>query len=65
MALPAGNPYGGIYDRVGTGIVVGGPTPAERNVISGHPQSGVVIGYTVGGTAAQGTIEGNFIQARR
>ena len=60
-ALAAGSPYGGIYDRVGTGIVVGGPTPAERNVISGHPQSGVVIGYTVGGTAAQGTIEGNFI----
>ena len=41
--------------------MVGGPTPAERNVISGHPQAGVVIGYTVGGTAAQGTIEGNFI----
>ena len=41
--------------------MVGGPTPADRNVISGHPQSGVVIGYTVGGTAAQGTIEGNYI----
>ena len=60
-ALPAGSPYGGIYVRVGTGIQIGGPTPAERNVISGHPQSGVVIGYTVGGTAAQGTIEGNYI----
>ncbi len=40
---------------------IGGPTAADRNVISGHPQSGVVIGYTVGGTAAQGTIEGNYI----
>jgi len=60
-ALPAGGPYGGIYVRIGTGVVIGGPTPADRNVISGHPQSGVVIGYTVGGTAAQGTIEGNYI----
>jgi IPT/TIG domain/Right handed beta helix region/S-layer homology domain len=60
-ALPAGSPYGGIYVRLGTGIQIGGPTAAERNVISGHPQSGVVIGYTVGGTAAQGTIEGNYI----
>ena len=60
-ALPAGGPYGGIYVRVGVGVLIGGPTAADRNVISGHPQSGVVIGYTVGGTAAQGTIEGNSI----
>jgi hypothetical protein len=60
-ALSAGSPYGGIYVRLGTGIHIGGPTAAERNVISGHAQSGVVIGYTVGGTAAQGTIEGNYI----
>ena len=60
-ALSVPGPYGGIYVRVGTGVLIGGPTAADRNVISGHPQSGVVIGYTVGGTAAQGTIEGNYI----
>ncbi|MEX1245328.1 MAG: S-layer homology domain-containing protein [Thermoanaerobaculia bacterium] len=59
-ALAVPGPYGGIYVRVGTGVLIGGPTAADRNVISGHPQSGVVIGYTLGGTAAQGTIEGNY-----
>ena len=60
-ALSGGSPYGGIYVRFGTGVQIGGLTAAERNVISGHPQSGIVFGHTVSGSAAQGTIQGNFI----
>ncbi len=53
--------YAQVYVRIGTGVLIGGPTAAERNVISGNGGSGVGVGYTVGGTAAQATIEGNFI----
>jgi hypothetical protein len=53
--------YAKVYVRVGTGVLIGGPTAGERNVISGGAGSGIGVGYTVGGTAAQATIEGNFI----
>lgn len=58
--------YAQVYVRVGTGVVVGGPTAAERNVISGslgtgNATAGVGIGYTIGGTGAQATIQGNYI----
>ncbi len=55
------NNEGGVYVRVGTGVLVGGPTAADRNVIAGNGFYGVGIGYTVGGTTAQGTIQGNYI----
>ena len=59
---PQTGAYASIYVRIGGGVLVGGPTAAERNVISGNTAgSGVGVGYTVGGTAAQATIEGNFI----
>jgi hypothetical protein len=51
----------GIYIRVGTGVTIGGTTPALRNVISGRRNTAIVLGYTVGSTAAQATIRGNFI----
>jgi hypothetical protein len=48
--------------RAGTGVIIGGPTAAERNVISGNASGdGVGIGYTVGGTEAQATVQGNYI----
>ena len=55
------NSEGGVYVRVGAGVLVGGPTAADRNVISGNGFYGVGIGYTVGGASAQATIQGNFI----
>ena len=53
--------YAQIYVRIGTGVVIGGPTAADRNVVSGSPSSGIGVGYTVGGASAQATIQGNFI----
>ena len=57
--------YALVYIRLGTGQQIGGPSPAERNVISGGTVSavgaGIGVGYTVGGTSAQATIQGNYI----
>ncbi len=53
--------YANVYVRIGTNVVIGGPTAASRNVISGKTGYGVGIGYSVGGTGAQATIQGNFI----
>jgi nitrogen fixation protein len=57
--------YALVYIRNGLNIQIGGPTAAERNVISGGSQAGVAagigVGYTIGGTNASATIEGNFI----
>ena len=65
-AVPGMFDYSQVYVRVGTGVLIGGPTAAERNVISGsigsgNAGAGVGIGYTVGGTSAQATIQGNYI----
>jgi hypothetical protein len=62
VGLPGMFDYASVYIRNGTAIVIGGPTAAERNVISGNTHgAGVGVGYTVGGTNAQATIQGNFI----
>jgi len=57
--------YALVYIRNGTNNLIGGPTPADRNVISGGTGSGVGagvgVGYTISGTNAQATIQGNFI----
>ena len=61
-AVPGMFDYAQIYVRLGLGVIIGGPTAAERNVISGNVASaGVGIGYTIGGTSAQATIQGNYI----
>jgi titin len=62
VGLPGQFDYANVYIRLGTDIIIGGPTAAERNVISGNTHgSGIGVGYTVGGTTAVATIEGNFI----
>src|SRR5690349_3919818 len=62
VGLPGMFDYANVYIRLGTGIIIGGPTAADRNVISGNVHgSGIGVGYTVGGTSAQATIQGNFI----
>ncbi|HYX20945.1 MAG TPA: S-layer homology domain-containing protein, partial [Thermoanaerobaculia bacterium] len=62
VGLPGMFDYANVYIRTGTGQMIGGPTAAERNVISGNTHgSGVGVGYTVGGTTAVATIQGNFI----
>jgi hypothetical protein len=57
--------YALVYIRNGTNNLIGGPTPADRNVISGGTGTGVGagigVGYTISGTNAQATIQGNFI----
>jgi hypothetical protein len=59
--LPGQETAANVYIRIGTGEMIGGPTAAERNVISGNTQgSGVTVGYT-SGTTAVATIQGNFI----
>ena len=65
-SIPGFADYAQIYVRLGLGVIIGGPTAAERNVISGsigsgNPGAGVGVGYTIGGTTAQATIQGNFI----
>ena len=52
---PAGSATGGIYLASGTGVVVGGATATQRNVLSGNGGSGV---WVQSGTA---TIIGNYI----
>ncbi len=59
--IPGSFVYANVYVRIGTNVVIGGPTAASRNVISGGTGYGVGIGYTVGGTGAQATVQGNFI----
>ena len=65
-SVPGLGDYAQVYVRLGLGVIIGGPTAAERNVISGsigsgNPGAGVGVGYTIGGTTAQATIQGNFI----
>ncbi len=55
------NNEAGVYVRLGTGVLIGGPTAADRNVISGNGFDGVAVGYTLGGTTSQATIQGNYI----
>ena len=60
-ALPGMFGAPGIYVRLGAGRQIGGPTAADRNVISGNSGAGITVGYTVGGTTSQATIQGNYI----
>ena len=57
--LPRGNAFGGIYIFTCTNITVGGPTPAERNIISASTAAGG------NGIGVQGgpnnVIQGNYI----
>lgn len=46
---------------VATGNVIGGTTPAERNVISGNAGNGVGITSYGGGDASSNTVIGNYI----
>ncbi len=57
---PTGEEHG-INVALGTGVIIGGPTAAERNVISGNGYAGVLISSQIGGTAAQATLQGNYI----
>ena len=54
--LPRGNQIGGI--RIGTlgGNMIGGLTPAERNIISGNQGNGILLN-----SSANDTIMGNYI----
>ncbi len=62
VGLPGMFDYANVYVRRGTGQMIGGPTAAERNVISGNTHgAGIGVGYTVGGNTAGATIQGNFI----
>jgi hypothetical protein len=60
--VPHGNnQYGVLVDGVATSAVIGGTTPAARNVISGNANVGIGLGsdFTTGGTTH--LIQGNFI----
>ncbi len=57
-----GNTGDGVLIRYGSDNVVGGATPAARNVISGNSQRGVrLINGLVGGTLQDNFVRGNFI----
>ncbi|HEX7149841.1 MAG TPA: Calx-beta domain-containing protein [Thermoanaerobaculia bacterium] len=51
--------FAGVYSSSGT-VIIGGPTPAARNVIGGYIGGGNASGIVLDGSAAA-TIEGNFI----
>ncbi|MDT4966986.1 MAG: hypothetical protein QOJ64_1723 [Acidobacteriota bacterium] len=52
-------PIGGMSIYINTsGNTIGGTTPAERNVISGHNNSGI---YLDGNNASNNLVEGNYI----
>ena len=48
----------GVRIRFSSGNVIGGPTPAERNIISGNGASGVVID---GASSSNNLVQGNYI----
>jgi parallel beta-helix repeat protein len=68
---PVGNSIDGIYLRDTLGVVIGGDTSADRNIISGNGGTGILIqdsastlvvgnyiGTNEGGTSAQGNLGG-------
>jgi titin len=48
----------GVRIRFSSGNIIGGPTPAERNIISGNGASGVVID---GVSSSNNVVQGNYI----
>ena len=58
--LPIGNYNDGIILNDASSNVIGGLTPAERNVISGNNSYGI----SVGGSSSNNQITGNFIGSR-
>lgn len=52
----------GLRHNSGNNLTIGGPAPADRNLISGSTQGGVIIDVGFFGSAATGhLIEGNYI----
>jgi len=62
---PVGNRQAGVYVDGAPNTIVGGTTPALRNVISGNGQASVLVaapGVVINGAGATGTkVRGNFI----
>ena len=58
-SLDLGNNFGGIKIATGAGNLIGGTTPAARNVISGDNDGNVIIGGA--GTPTGTIIRGNYI----
>ncbi|MBC7784583.1 MAG: CSLREA domain-containing protein, partial [Burkholderiales bacterium] len=59
-----GNKFGVLINGSSAGSVIGGATPASRNVISGHTGTMLTTGYGIalGGCGANGSIvQGNYI----
>lgn len=65
VAQPNGGDGIGIFSGTSlasaSGNVIGGTTAADRNVISGNAQNGVVINAQNGGVASNNTVQGNYI----
>jgi len=60
--VPHGNlQYGVLIDGSATSAVIGGTTPATRNVISGNATHGIGIGSDLGHGGTSHLIQGNFI----
>jgi hypothetical protein len=59
VALPSGVGYGVGID--GSGNVIGGLAPADRNVISGNSYGGVEIGNNGATTSTNNVVEGNYL----
>ncbi len=55
------NSGNGIEIDLSASNTIGGTTTAERNVISGNGQDGVLIKSSLGGAGAQNVVEGNLI----
>ena len=56
-----GNGSEGINIQTSSGNIIGGPTPEERNIISGNLSGGIEVFSNVGTPASGTLIQGNFI----
>jgi hypothetical protein len=60
--VPHGNgQYGVLVDGNATSAVIGGTTPAARNIISGNATHGIGLGSDLGAGGTTHLIQGNFI----
>lgn len=53
--------FSGISIASANDVVIGGTTPADRNLISGNAKNGIVINAQNGGNASNGVISGNYV----
>ncbi len=53
--------FSGTSAASASGNLIGGTSPADRNIVAGNSQNGIDITAQNGGTASNNTVEGNYV----